>query len=602
MAKELKDRKDVEEHLTWDLSGIYSSEEDYNEAIKELKDLAIEIEKEFKGKLNSLRNINGCLDKLRKVRELADLTGNYAELSLSVDHTDSDNMDRYMRFTNIMSGISSSLTFIDSEIMEADESLIDEAIKESRENQPYLQDIKRAKAHALHPEGERVLAALSGSLDAPYSIYEQGKMADMNFKSFTVDGKEYPLSFVLFENEWEYENDTKLRRAAFEEFSAKLREYQNTVAATYQTQVQKEKTIASLRGFDSVIDSLLFPQKVHRELYDRQIDIIIEKLAPHMRKYAKLLQKIHNLDEMTFADLKLAVDPEYEPRISIEESRKYIEGALSVLGEDYLEIVKRAYDERWIDFAQNKGKSTGAFCSTPYGAHPYILSSWNEKMGEVFVLAHELGHAGHFTFCNENQSVFATRVSTYFVEAPSTMNEMLLANYLMKTNNEARFKRWVLSALISHTYYHNFVTHLLEAAYQREVYKIIDKGGSVQGEKLNEIKREVLERFWGGQVKIIDGAELTWMRQPHYYMGLYPYTYSAGLTIATEVSKRILREGQPAVDDWREVLKAGGTKTPVELAKMAGVDITTDKPLLNTIDHIGNIIDEIIELTEKIEG
>lgn len=602
MAKELKDRKDVEEHLTWDLSGIYSSEEDYNEAIKELKDLAIEIEKEFKGKLNSLRNINGCLDKLRKVRELADLTGNYAELSLSVDHTDSDNMDRYMRFTNIMSGISSSLTFIDSEIMEADESLIDEAIKESRENQPYLQDIKRAKAHALHPEGERVLAALSGSLDAPYSIYEQAKMADMNFKSFTVDGKEYPLSFVLFENEWEYENDTKLRRAAFEEFSAKLREYQNTVAATYQTQVQKEKTIASLRGFDSVIDSLLFPQKVHRELYDRQIDIIIEKLAPHMRKYAKLLQKIHNLDEMTFADLKLAVDPEYEPRISIEESRKYIEGALSVLGEDYLEIVKRAYDERWIDFAQNKGKSTGAFCSTPYGAHPYILSSWNEKMGEVFVLAHELGHAGHFTFCNENQSVFATRVSTYFVEAPSTMNEMLLANYLMKTNNEARFKRWVLSALISHTYYHNFVTHLLEAAYQREVYKIIDKGGSVQGEKLNEIKREVLERFWGGQVKIIDGAELTWMMQPHYYMGLYPYTYSAGLTIATEVSKRILREGQPAVDDWREVLKAGGTKTPVELAKMAGVDITTDKPLLNTIDHIGNIIDEIIELTEKIEG
>lgn len=180
MAKELKDRKDVEEHLTWDLSGIYSSEEDYNEAIKELKDLAIEIEKEFKGKLNSLRNINGCLDKLRKVRELADLTGNYAELSLSVDHTDSDNMDRYMRFTNIMSGISSSLTFIDSEIMEADESLIDEAIKESRENQPYLQDIKRAKAHALHPEGERVLAALSGSLDAPYSIYEQAKMAGVD--------------------------------------------------------------------------------------------------------------------------------------------------------------------------------------------------------------------------------------------------------------------------------------------------------------------------------------------------------------------------------------------------------------------------------------
>ena len=321
-----------------------------------------------------------------------------------------------------------------------------------------------------------------------------------------------------------------------------------------------------------------------------------------MRKYAKLLQRIHKLDEITFADLKLAVDPEYEPAVSIEDSRKYVEGALAVLGEDYLQIVKRAYDERWIDFAQNKGKSAGAFCATPYGVHPYILCSWNNKMSEVFTLAHELGHAGHFTFCNENQNVFGNRVSTYFVEAPSTMNEMLMVNYLLQTKDEPRFKRWVLSSLISKTYYHNFVTHLLEAAYQREVYKIIDKGGSVQADKLNGIKKEVLEKFWGGEVKIIDGAELTWMRQPHYYMGLYPYTYSAGLTIATEVSKRILKEGQSAVDDWREVLKAGGSKTPVELAKMAGVDITTDKPLLNTIEHIGNIIDEIIELTEQIEG
>ncbi|NLZ48533.1 MAG: oligoendopeptidase F [Clostridiales bacterium] len=602
MAKELRDRKDVEEALTWDLSAIYTSEEEYNAAIKELEELAVEIEKEFKGKLNTSENINRCLDKLRKVTEIADLTGNYAELSLSVDHTNSENVDRYMRFANTMSHVSSKLSFIDSEIIQEDESLIDEAIKESKENEIYLEDIKRNKPHALHPEAERVLAALSGTLEAPYSIYEQAKLADMNFKSFNVDGKDYPLSFVLFENEWEYENDTKLRRSAFKAFSEKLREYQNTVAAAYQTQVQKEKTLANLRGFDSVIDSLLFPQKVDRKLYDRQIDIIMEKLAPHMRKYAKLLQKIHKLDEITFADLKIAVDPEYEPKVSIEDSRKYVEEALSVLGEDYLQIVRRAYDERWIDFAQNKGKSTGAFCSTPYAAHPYILCSWNEKMSEVFTLAHELGHAGHFTLCNQNQSIFGTRVSTYFVESPSTMNEMLMVNYLLKTNHEPRFKRWVLSSLISKTYYHNFVTHLLEAAYQREVYKIVDEGGSLQADKLNEIKREVLEKFWGGQVKIIDGAELTWMRQPHYYMGLYPYTYSAGLTIATEVSKRILEEGQPAVDDWREVLKAGGTKTPVELAKMAGVDITTDKPLLNTIEHIGNIIDEIIRLTDEIEG
>ena len=601
MKTAIKERKDVDNSLTWDLSLLYQTEKQYNEAIIDLEELTLEIEKNYKEKLNSARMINECLDKMRMVMENENLLETYASLAVSTDQTNIENQARYMKFINIASNLQSKLSFVTSEINEADEKIIDEVIEESKENSNYLSELKRLKKHLLHPEVEKVLSSLSGTLDAPYSIYGTTISSDMDFKKFNVDGTEYPLNFVNFENEWEFETNTKIRRAAFEAFSSKLGEYQHTVAALYQTHVQKEKTVATLRGFDSVIDSLLFPQQISRELYDRQIDIIMEKLAPHMRKYAKLLQKIHKIDEMTFADLKLEVDPDFEPNVSVEESKKYIQGALSVLGEDYLEMVKKSYDERWIDFAVNKGKSTGAFCATPYGSHSFILISWSEKMREVFVLAHELGHAGHFKLVNENQNIFDAEPSLYFVESPSTMNELLMANYLMKTNDEPRFKRWVLSSVISRTYYHNFVTHLLEAAYQREVYKVIDEGGSVQASNLNEIKKGVLEKFWGDSVKIVDGAELTWMRQPHYYMGLYPYTYSAGLTIATEVSNRILKEGQPAVDDWRKVLKAGGTKSPIELAKMAGVDITTEKPLLDTIDHIGNIIDEIIKLTENME-
>ena len=601
MGKVLRKRSDVDKLLTWDLSAIYKTEEEYNLAIKEAEKLAGEIEKNYKNKLNSAGVINECLDKLRETTQLIHLTSVYAHLAVSVDQTNTENQARNMQLKNILSNLESGLSFVRSEIIEADKEIIEKAIIGSKENSNYLKEIKRSKEHALHPEVERVLSALSETLNSPYTIYNRAKLADMDFGTFSVDAKEYPLSFVLFENEWEYENDTKIRRTAFESFSSKLKEYEHTIASAYQTQVQKEKTLATLRGFDSVIDSLLFNQKVDRDLYDRQIDIIMEKLAPHMRKYAKLLQKVHKLEDMTFADLKLVVDPEYEPNISVEESKKYMNEALAILGEDYLHMIERAYDERWIDFVQNKGKSTGAFCSSPYGAHPFILISWTDKMREVFVLAHELGHAGHFYLAQKNQNIFDTRPSTYFIEAPSTMNEMLMANYLMKTNDDPRFKRWVLSSMISRTYYHNFVTHLLEAAYQREVYKIIDDGGSVQASTLSAIKKDVLEKFWGDTIKINEGAELTWMRQPHYYMGLYPYTYSAGLTIATEVSKRVLEEGQPAIDDWREVLKAGGTKKPVELAKMAGVDITTDKPLLDTIDHIGNIIDEIIELTEDME-
>jgi len=602
MAEEMLTREEVEQDLTWNLNDIFSSEKEYKKMVEDAEELAAEIEEEFKGNLNSAENINACLDKLRNLYEMVVLTGNYASLAVAVDQTNEENQKRQMKQGNISSEIESKMSFIESEIIQIDEEIIKKAMEKSEENRGYLKEILRGKEYVLPPSAEKVLAALSNTLDAPYKIYNQAKLADMDFGKFEVDGEEYPLSFVLFEGEWEFEEDTKLRRKAFKKFSNTLRKYQNTIATNYQTQVQKEKTIADQRGHDSVIDYLLFDQEVDKELYNRQIDLIMEKLAPHMRKYAKLLQRIHGLDEMTFADLKLSVDSDFEPEITINEAKNHIKDALSVMGDDYLEMVENAFDERWIDFVQNKGKSTGAFCSTPYGKHPYVLISWTAQMREAFVLAHELGHAGHFYLAQQNQNIFDTRPSLYFIEAPSTMNEMLMTNYLMDTVEDKRMKRWVLSTLLSRTYYHNFVTHLLEAHYQRKVYQIIEDGGSVQAPTLNKLKRDTLEEFWGDAAHINEGAELTWMRQPHYYMGLYPYTYSAGLTISTEASKRIKEEGQEAVDDWREVLKAGGTKKPVELAKMAGVDITTEKPLLNTIDYIGEIIDEIIELTEEIDG
>ena len=600
MQKKILLRNEVEEKRTWDLSAIYGSEEEAQEAVKELKELTEKIVSEYKGNLINAENINGCLDEMRKVNVLSGLISSYRFLAVSVDMTNSENQSKSMEASNLLSKVKSRLSFVEGEILENDESVIEKAMEESEENRHYLEDLLREKPYALTIEVEKALATLAPVMNAPMSIYNKAKLQDMDFGTFEVEGKEYPLSFVLYENHYDYDNDIKVRRAAFKAFSKKLKDYEHTVAGVYQTQVQKEKAMADLKGFDSVIDYLLFDQKVTREMYDRQIDVIYEELAPHMRKYARLLKKIHGIEKMTFNDLKLSVDPSYEPPITVEESKAYVMDGLKILGKDYTEMIDRAFKERWIDFVQNKGKSTGAFCSSPYGRHPFILISWTERMREVFVLAHELGHAGHFYLSQQNQNIFDSRPSLYFIEAPSTMNEMIMANYLLKQNEEKRFRRWVLSSMISRTYYHNFVTHMLEAHYQREVYKIIDDGGSVHAKKLNELKRETLEKFWGEEVEINPGAENTWMRQQHYYKGLYPYTYSAGLTIATEVSKRILREGEAAVEDWKNVLKTGGKKDPVELAAMAKVDITTDQPLKNTIAYIGEIIDEIEKLTEEL--
>ncbi|MFO1443741.1 oligoendopeptidase F [Bacillus sp. Bva_UNVM-123] len=601
MVKSLPPRSQVTIDETWNLKDLFASESDYLAAIEQVEAEVETFVERFEGKIDNAKTVIEALQGYAAIYEKIVPIGTYVSLSSSEDQTNNDAQMRASKFGSISAKIGSKLSFVNSELSNLSSETLKEAMEQSVDFHKYIEVIIREKPYKLHPEVEKTLAAFSSIFDAPYDLYNITKLVDMKFADFEVDGEKYPLSYVTFEGDWESESNTAKRRAAYEAFYTKLKDYQHTTAKTYDTNLQIEKTTSDLRGYKSVFDYLLFGQEVDRSMYDRQIDLIMKELAPHMRKYAKLLQKVHGLEKMTFADLKVPLDPAYEPKITVEESKKYIVDALSIMGDDYLQMIERSYKERWIDFAQNIGKSTGAFCSSPYGVHPYILISWTGSMEDVFVLAHELGHAGHFYNAHQKQSIFNSRPSLYFIEAPSTMNEMLMANHLLANSDNPKFKRWVISSIVARTYYHNFVTHLLEAAYQRKVYEIVDNGGSVNASVLNGLKREVLEEFWGDTVEITEGAELTWMRQPHYYMGLYPYTYSAGLTISTQVAKRILDEGKPAVDDWLTVLQAGGTKSPAELANMAGVDITTDQPLRETIAYIGDLIEQLVVLTDEIE-
>ena len=598
----LNARKDVPVRETWDLSLIFAAEADFEAAVEKAKALADTLEKTYKNALTTPESIAECLALYEELEILLYQTTSYTSLAVSVDYTDTEAQKKDAKMTALAAEIGSRLSFIESEIADAPEELIRAAMDNTGRAKHYLAEILREKPHRLSAETEKVLAALSPVFNAPYDIYHMTKLADMKFGSFTVNGREYPLGYSLFEDEYEYEADTDVRRAAFRAFSDKLREYENTTAATYNTYLTQQRIMAKQRGFADMFEADLFTDHVTREMYDRQIDLITEKLAPAMRKYARLVGKMNKLDRVTFADLKLPLDAEFDPRVTIGESREYVRSALSVLGQDYADMVDEAYDKRWIDFARNVGKETGGFCSSPYGCNSYILLSWNNRMADVFTIAHELGHAGHFRLCNGAQSLFDTNVSGYLIEAPSTMNELLLAQDLLRKNTDKRFRRWVLSSLIGHTYYHNFVTHLREAWYQREAMNIIEQGGAVNAETLSGIFRKNLETFWGDAVELTEGCELTWMRQPHYYMGLYSYTYSAGLTLATQAALNIAAEGESAVARWRAMLEAGSTRDPLGLAAIAGIDLSTPDALEHTIAYISGIIDEIAALTEEIDG
>lgn len=595
MQKRLS-RSEVPVELTWNLDDLFTSKQSWEMELKEINEDLVKFDS-YKGHLHTgAKVLLECLSAQEQLTMRLSKTWTYASLNQSTDGTDPANQESSARFSALRTKVNATLSFINSEILELAEGTVEQFLLEEAGLQPFrknLLELLETKKHKLSAETEAAIAALGEVHGSPYHLYEMAKSADMQFAPIhDQEGNELPVSFALFESRYEFSADTDVRRKSYASFVDTLKKYRNTIATAYATEVNKQKAIARLRNYESITHMLLEPHQVSLETYHNQVDIIFKELAPHMRRFALLKKKELGLDKMMFCDLKAPLDPDFNPETTYEEASQLIIDSLKVLGPEYSAMMEKGFKERWVDLADNVGKSTGAFCSSPYGVHPYILITWQNNMRCAFTLAHEFGHAGHFYLAHQHQRIMNTRPSMYFIEAPSTLNELLLAQHLLAGTEDNQMKRWVILQLLG-TYYHNFVTHLLEAEYQRRVYDLAEKGEALTANKLSEITGAVLTEFWGDTVEIDEGARLTWMRQPHYYMGLYPYTYSAGLTASTAVAQLIQEEGQPAVDRWLDVLRAGGTMKPLELLKHAGIDMSKPDPIKKAVSYVGSLIDQL---------
>lgn len=596
MAKRLS-RSEVPEELTWNLADLFPNDSAWE---SELKGVAAEIGTitQYRGRFSEGSSVLlECFESLEALYKRVFRVGSYASLKLSADGTSSDNQVMAGRVAALGARMSSETSFVQTELL----SLPDGTVEKYLEEEPGLKEFRRMiekalelKPHTLNPETEKVLAALGEVLDAAYTIYQRSKAADMSFEPVAdKDGNQLPMSFAGYENRYERSADIVLRRNAFASFTKGLKAYQNTYGATWGTEVKKNVVLAKLRGYPSAIHMLLKEQEVSIDVYNNLHDIILTDLAPHMRRYARLRKQVLGLDKMLYCDIEAPLDPDFSPPTTFEQASKIILDGLSVLGPEYIEIIDTGLKNRWIDLADNIGKSTGAFCSTVPGVHPYILITWTDSMRNALTLSHELGHAGHGELTLRNQRLANAEPSMFFVEAPSTINELLVGNHILSQSRDVRMRRWVIMQFLT-TYHHNFVRHLIEGELQRRIYALAEKGQPITATTLSQVQGDILEEFWGEEVEVDDGARLTWMRQPHYYMGLYPYTYSAGLTIGTAVAKAIQVEGRPAVDRWLKVLKAGGSKNPMELAEMAGLDMTKPEPIRTAVDYVGSLVDEVV--------
>ena len=589
-------RADVAVETTWNLDDLFANEAAWAAECQAVDD-ARQAFSLYQGQLSTdAATLLACLTALESVQARLTRVGTFAHLRNAQDGTNPKYQAAIARVSALHARVDASTSFVDSEIL----AFADDQVEQLMAAEPgladfkvYLNELLALRPHRLGADTERVLASLGEVLNAPYMIYSRSKSSDLQFAPFTdAAGTVYANSVNGFESNFETHSDASVRRSAWASFSAGLKAYNQTYSATFATEVNKNVVMARLRNYRSTEDFLLQPHEIPHTVYSNILDIIQTELAPHMQRYARLRRKVLGLDKLLYCDIKAPLDADFNPRISYEDGCELILDSLAVMGPEYCSFARKTMTQRWVDRADNIGKSSGAFCASPYGVHPYILITWSDTMRNVFTLAHELGHGGHFGLAMQHQRFVNTRPAMPFVEAPSIMNEMLLAQHILAKSTEPRMRRSVIMQVLG-TYHHNFVTHLLEAELQRQVVALAESGGAITAAVLNERKGHILAKFWGDTVEIDDGARMTWMRQPHYYMGLYPYTYSVGLVASTAMSLLVQQEGQAAVQRWLQVLKAGGTRKPMELMQLAGIDMSSPQPIHDAVAHVGRLVDEL---------
>lgn len=463
-----------------------------------------------------------------------------------------------------------------------------------------LERTAAAAAHTLSPETEAALAALGPTLGAPYSLYSAITSGDQKFGTVKDSkGNDVAISLFFYMTQVETSPDTELRHRGYEALTKGLEPYKHGLAGTLSAEIRKNVELAKVRKYDSVLDFLLNHDVLGRpadgispSTFNQILDIFVHELAPHMQRYARLRKRVLGLERLTFADVKAPLDPEFDPRVSFEEAGRMLCDAVQVLGPEYQRTMERAFSERWVYRGDNVGRGMIAFGGGVHGVHGYSLYPWGGNYFDAFLLGHELGHSVHYDLGMRYQRAVNMSPSRLFVEAPSTLTEQLLVDHVRANTEDPRLHRW-LDMYLMMSFHHNCVTHILEAELLRRLYAMAEANKPLTTGTISQTKLAILKQFWGDTVELDEGAALTWMRQPHYYIGLYPYTYSVGISAATVMAQRIQAGGQAEGERWVEVLKAGGSKSALELFGMAGLDMTSPEPFRQAVAFVGALVDRL---------
>lgn len=595
--KDLPKREDIDSKYKWKLEDIYSDVSLWEKDFKKVKGIALQIEG-FKGKLaDDPKILLDCLKMSDELLSLNDKVFVYARMKRDEDNGNSTYQALTDRASTLATEVFAAISFIVPEMLSIPEDKLLSYTKSNKELSMYLfmiQENLRQKEHILSEKEEQILALSTEACDAAGDIFTMYNNADIKFPYIKDEnGEEVEVTkgrYVAFLES----KDRRVRKDAFDAVYSTYSKMKNTLATTLTANVKKNRFYATVRKYPSAIVASLDNDNVSVNVYNNLIETINKNLKL-LDRYLKLRKKALKLDELHMYDLYVPMVEEFDKKVPYEEAKATVLEALKPLGEEYIGYLEKGMNSGWIDVYENQGKTSGAYAWGSYKTHPYVLLNYQDTINDVFTLAHEMGHALHSYYTNMTQPYIYSEYKIFVAEVASTVNESLLMRYLLPRAKSKQEKAYLLNHYLEE-FRGTVFRQTMFAEFEKIIHEKVEQGEALNAQELCDIYYGLNKKYFGETVNVDQDIAMEWSRIPHFYSSFYVYKYATGFSAATAIAEKILTEGKPAVDKYLEFLKSGGSNYPIELLKIAGVDLSTPKPIQDALDVFEKTLNELEEL------
>ena len=588
--KKIKTRDQIDSRYKWKIEKMYPDENLWEEDVKK----AVKLSEEFlKYQGNVLEQLTEAFVDRDKIYLIAERAYTYARMRQDEDNRDAKYQGMLGKITAALAQISANMSFFIPELLTNDEASILANIKDDTYTFA-VKDLLREQQHVLSEKEENILAQMSEITDAPHDIFNMLNNADIKFGTLLdEDGDQVELShgnYISFMQS----HDRRVRKDAFELEYEAYKSLINTISKAYSYNVKTDVISARLRKYTSAREASLSSGNIPEKVYDNLIKVVHDYL-PTLHKYIELRKKVLGVDKLQMYDVYVPLFEIPKEDIPFEKGVEIVKEALAPMGEEYVNRLSAGVDAGWIDVYENQGKTSGAYSFGSYDSMPYVLLNYTNTLQDVFTIIHELGHSMHSSYTRENQPFIYGDHSIFTAEVASTVNESLLIKYLLGKETDVNMKKYLINY-----YLEEFRTTLFRqtmfAEFEQLAHQEVENGGALTPDWLCDKYKELNDAYFGPAIEDDDYIKYEWARIPHFYRSFYVYQYATGYSAATAISKKILEEGESARDAYKEFLKTGSSDYPVELLKIAGVDMSKPEPIILAMETFKNLVEELEKL------